>query len=250
MARLSLIYWYLASLGNKNICSLTAIYKDWVNSLSRGCFSFLLPNTSIIVLCPGFHDYKESLCHFQRKSKATFRKFKSILSVYLGDMDYNKLCINLYHSMYEYVTLRQCCGNHRRDKEHCSVTRSSFLHTSCPLLSQCRTLTTECTGAWVFHAIFLTTQAVMTLPGIVRSINWGSWSRLKRVLRSSFSHGSVSFNGCLMDARLIRILPTPRVIRGVCRIKISSFFSLTQTTQILPLPATRTLASTACQQVS
>lgn len=110
--------------------------------------------------------------------------------------------------------------------------------------------TTECTGAWVFHAIFLTTQAVMTLPGIVRSINWGSWSRLKRVLRSSFSHGSVSFNGCLMDARLIRILPTPRVIRGVCRIKISSFFSLTQTTQILPLPATRTLASTACQQVS
>lgn len=116
MARLSLIYWYLASLGNKNICSLTAIYKDWVNSLSRGCFSFLLPNTSIIALCPGFHDYKESLCHFQLESKATFRKFKSILSVYLGDMDYNKLCINLYHGMQ--VTLRQCYGNHHRDKEH------------------------------------------------------------------------------------------------------------------------------------
>jgi hypothetical protein len=146
MARLSLIYWYLASLGNKNICSLTAIYKDWVNSLSRGCFSFLLPNTSIIALCPGFHDYKESLCHFQLESKATFRKFKSILSVYLGDMDYNKLCINLYHGMQ--VTLRQCYGNHHRDKEHCSVTPSSFLHTSCPLLSQCRTLTTDNRVHW------------------------------------------------------------------------------------------------------
>lgn len=176
--------------------------------------------------------------------KAAFGKFTSILSSYLGDLGYNKLCLAFTLQMQ--ATFRQCCGNHHRFIGDCSFAPSAFQHTSWPFLSQWRTQATQCPGALAHPAILRVNPSCHDASRNCTVHQSRLSEQIKRVLRTVFPHGSMSFNG----SQTYQDVSNSTVDKRCLQNKILFFLLLGTSSSYRSSHKELTWASTACLQVT